>query len=106
LSTRALALSPRILRRNFRSLSGEALQCQRLPPDRAVSAAAFHHARGLYRRVKLEESKLLIRAGEMNVSQIAAHLNYSSVQQFSRQFKTKFGVSPNSLQNRSVNTDV
>ncbi|MDD4311573.1 MAG: AraC family transcriptional regulator [Eubacteriales bacterium] len=47
------------------------------------------------RRVKLEESKLLIRAGEMNVSQIAAHLNYSSVQQFSRQFKTKFGVSPN-----------
>ncbi len=47
------------------------------------------------RRVKLEESKILIRAGEMNVSQIAAHLNYSSVQQFSRQFKTKFGVSPN-----------
>ena len=47
------------------------------------------------RRVKLEESKLLIRAGQMNVSQIAAHLNYSSVQQFSRQFKTKFGVSPN-----------
>ncbi len=46
------------------------------------------------RRVKLEESKLLIRAGEMNVSEIAAHLNYSSVQQFSRQFKTKFGVSP------------
>ena len=39
--------------------------------------------------------KLLIRAGQMNVSQIAAHLNYSSVQQFSRQFKTKFGVSPN-----------
>ena len=47
------------------------------------------------RRVKLEESKRLIRAGEMNVSQIAAHLNYSSVQQFSRQFKTKFGISPN-----------
>ena len=47
------------------------------------------------RRVKLEESKLFIRAGEMNVSQIAAHLNYSSVQQFSRQFKTKFGISPN-----------
>ena len=47
------------------------------------------------RRVKLEESKLFIRAGEMNVSQIAAHLNYSSVQQFSRQFKSKFGVSPN-----------
>ena len=47
------------------------------------------------RRVKLEESKQLIRAGEMNVSEIAAHLNYSSVQQFSRQFKSKFGISPN-----------
>jgi AraC-like DNA-binding protein len=46
------------------------------------------------RRVKLEESKLLIRKGEENVSQIAALLSYSSVQQFSRQFKTKFGVSP------------
>lgn len=46
------------------------------------------------RRAKLEESKLLIRAGERNFSQIAAMLNYSSAQQFSRQFKAKFGLSP------------
>lgn len=46
------------------------------------------------RRAKLEESKSLIRSGERNMSQIAQQLNYSSVQQFSRQFRAKFGVSP------------
>lgn len=46
------------------------------------------------RRVKLEESKALIKAGEGNVSQIAELLEYSTVQHFSRQFKAKFGVSP------------
>ena len=46
------------------------------------------------RRVKLEESKVLIKAGEGNITQIASRLNYSTVQQFSRQFKAKFGVSP------------
>ena len=46
------------------------------------------------RRVKLEESKVLIKAGVGNVTQIASRLNYSTVQQFSRQFKAKFGVSP------------
>ena len=46
------------------------------------------------RRVKLEESKVLIKAGEGNFSEIAARLSYSTVQQFSRQFKAKFGVTP------------
>lgn len=46
------------------------------------------------RRVKLEESKTLIKAGEGNFSEIASKLNYSTVQQFSRQFKAKFGVTP------------
>lgn len=46
------------------------------------------------RRTKLEESKTLIRDGERNFSEIASLLNYSSVQQFSRQFKTKYGVTP------------
>ena len=46
------------------------------------------------RRVKLEESKTLIRRGERNFSEVAALLNYSTAQQFSRQFKQKFGVSP------------
>ena len=46
------------------------------------------------RRVKLEESKTLIKAGERNFSEIAAMLHYSTAQQFSRPFKAKFGVSP------------
>lgn len=46
------------------------------------------------RRVKLEESKRLIREGRMNFSQIAAALNYSTIHHFSRQFKDNFGISP------------
>ena len=46
------------------------------------------------RRVKLEESKCLIREGKMNFSQIAAALHYSTIHHFSRQFKEKFGMSP------------
>lgn len=46
------------------------------------------------RRVKLEESKTLIREGKMNFSQIAASLQYSTIHHFSRQFKENFGISP------------
>lgn len=46
------------------------------------------------RRVKLEESKALIREGKMNFSQIATALNYSTIHHFSRQFKDNFGISP------------
>lgn len=46
------------------------------------------------RRVKLEESKSLIREGKHNLSQIAALLNYSTIHHFSRQFKDNFGISP------------
>lgn len=46
------------------------------------------------RRVKLEESKCLIREGKLNFSQIAAALHYSTIHHFSRQFKDNFGISP------------
>ena len=46
------------------------------------------------RRVKLQESRQMIREGEMNLSQIAAALQYSTIHHFSRQFKEKFGISP------------
>ena len=46
------------------------------------------------RRVKLQESKELIRQGTMNFTEIAAALNYSTVHHFSRQFKDKFGITP------------
>ena len=46
------------------------------------------------RRVKLQESKRLIRENKLNFTEIAAELQYSTVHQFSRQFKEKFGMTP------------
>ncbi|MBQ3491074.1 MAG: helix-turn-helix transcriptional regulator [Oscillospiraceae bacterium] len=46
------------------------------------------------RRMKLQKSKLLIREGKLNLSQIAKALEYSTVQHFSRQFKQMFGMTP------------
>lgn len=46
------------------------------------------------RRVKLQESKQLIRENKLNFTEIAAELQYSTVHHFSRQFKEKFGVTP------------
>lgn len=46
------------------------------------------------RRIKLQESKQMIRENNLNFTQIAAELQYSTVHHFSRQFKEKFGITP------------
>ena len=46
------------------------------------------------RRLKLQESKQMIRENSMNFTEIAAALHYSTVHHFSRQFKDKFGITP------------
>jgi AraC-like DNA-binding protein/quercetin dioxygenase-like cupin family protein len=46
------------------------------------------------RRMKLQESKQMIRENSMNFTQIAEALQYSTVHHFSRQFKEKFGITP------------
>ena len=46
------------------------------------------------RRIKLQESKLMIREDNLNFTEIAAALQYSTVHHFSRQFKEKFGITP------------
>ena len=46
------------------------------------------------RRVKLQESKQMIRENSMTFTEIAAALQYSTVHHFSRQFKEKFGITP------------
>lgn len=56
------------------------------------------------RRVKLEESKNLIREGKMNFTQIAMALNYSTIHHFSRQFKDNFGISPSEYA-KSIKTE-
>ena len=46
------------------------------------------------RRIKLQESKQMIREDNMNFTEIAAALQYSTVHHFSRQFKDKLGITP------------
>ena len=46
------------------------------------------------RRAKLQESKQMIRENNLNFTEIAAALQYSTVHHFSRQFKEKFGITP------------
>lgn len=46
------------------------------------------------RRLKLQESKQMIRENSMTFTEIAAALQYSTVHHFSRQFKEKFGITP------------
>ena len=46
------------------------------------------------RRIKLQESRQMIREGNLNFTEIAAVLQYSTVHHFSRQFKEKFGITP------------
>ena len=55
----------------------------------------LHISPGEYiRRVKLQESRLLIRQRSRNFTEIADMLQYSTVHHFSRQFKDKFGMTP------------
>lgn len=46
------------------------------------------------RRIKLQQSKQMIREGQMNFTEIAGVLQYSTVHHFSRQFKQMFGMTP------------
>ena len=46
------------------------------------------------RRIKLQQSKQMIREGKMNFTEIAEALQYSTIHHFSRQFKEKFGITP------------
>ncbi len=46
------------------------------------------------RRIKIQESKQMIREGNLNFTEIATMLQYSTVHHFSRQFKEKFGMTP------------
>lgn len=89
------------------------LSVETVAKETGVSAshltALFHRQMNIspgeyIRRVKLEESKCLIREGKMNFSQIAAKLNYSTIHHFSRQFKDNFGISPSEYA-KSIKTE-
>ncbi len=46
------------------------------------------------RRIKLQESKQMIREGTLNFTEISQVLQYSTIHHFSRQFKESFGITP------------
>ena len=45
-------------------------------------------------KVRMEESKLLLREGTLSMGEIAKQLGFSSQQQFSRQFHAVTGMTP------------
>lgn len=47
-----------------------------------------------YQRIRIEEARRLLRAGEKRTAQIADELGYSSPAAFSRQFKRLMGIAP------------
>lgn len=49
---------------------------------------------------KLELAKQLITNSDMSLTEISTHLNYSSIFVFSRIFKNKYGISPNSYREK------
>lgn len=75
------------------------LVAQQIDMSASYLTALFHKhldiSPGEYiRRVKLQESKRMIREEKMNFTEIAAALEYSTVHHYSRQFKEKFGITP------------
>ncbi len=75
------------------------LVARRIDVSPSYLTALFHKhlqiSPGEYiRRIKLQESKQMIRENTMNFTEIAAALQYSTVHHFSRQFKEKFGITP------------
>lgn len=45
-------------------------------------------------RIKLEESKVLIKKGDLNFTEISEKLHFATVHHFSRNFKMEFGIAP------------
>lgn len=85
--------------KNVRSRLTVPLVAQHAAVSPSYLTALFHKhlqiSPGEYiRRIKLQESKQMIREGNMNFTEIAQALHYSTIHHFSRQFKEKFGVTP------------
>ena len=83
--------------------SGQKLSLQQLADSAHISTAYLHRifrtqlgmTPGAYlAKVRIEESKLLLREGTLSMGEIAKQLGFSSQQQFSRQFRSVSGMTP------------
>lgn len=73
---------------------------------RAQLERCFHEQTGggvidYFCKMKMDEARRMIREGRLNITQIAARLDFRSVQYFSRRFRTLTGMSPSEY-SRSV----
>ncbi|MNI16529.1 Regulatory protein SoxS [compost metagenome] len=58
-----------------------------------------------YNRKRFEKAIEWLQSGEMNVTQIAAKLQYQSIHTFSKAFRKNFGISPTEYQTISMNSN-
>lgn len=73
--------------------------CDAFSISRSALHALFHEALGIgvidhFNRMKIKRAKEIIRDGNMNLTEIAYFLSYSSLPYFSKQFKKVTGMSP------------
>lgn len=47
-----------------------------------------------WRKLKMEQAKIMLRDGDLTVTEISGKLGYSSIHYFSRQFKQETGIAP------------
>lgn len=45
-------------------------------------------------KIRIEECKVLLQSGQMTMGQVAEHMHFSSLQHFSRQFRSICGITP------------
>lgn len=83
--------------------SGQKLSLQQLADSAHISTTYLHRifrtqldmTPGVYlAKVRIEESKLLLRDGALSMGEIAKQLGFSSQQQFFRQFRAVAGMTP------------
>ena len=58
-----------------------------------------------YNRKRFEKAVEWLRSGELNVTQIAAKLNYQSIHTFSKAFRKNFGISPTEYQSMTMTSN-
>lgn len=68
--------------------------CSRSHLHNLFKACSGHSAAAYHRRLRVETAKRMIREGGRNFSEIAAAMNYSTLQHFSRVFKRCTGMTP------------
>ncbi len=74
-----------------------ALGMSRATLGRRLRAADGPSPAALIREVRLERAHALLEAGRGNVSEVAFAVGFNSLAQFSRRFKSRFGVPPSHL---------